>query len=376
MSAAIGTVRDALRLPIPRMGEVETAVRNRIAVPRRPIRIPGNDSFSIARVEDTRTPPPDAAVDRLSIELRVGEDTLRVAAARGLVADLLRPLGDFPDEPLPPDLASLLLEAALMPLVELLERGVGVAVQFGPVTPAERRAEDREDDSVLIALQGPGLRHTLRLTGSLASIDRLLLAWPTCRRRLDAVPFRGTLEIGATTLLFSVLRTLAPGDALILQEGVRLDGTAAPVAPGSPSRVVLRVAERIAAMAEPIPRGIRLLTPFRPDHEPGHAMSDEHEDPASIVETTAELDGDESPTRGLDDLPIRLVFEVGRIEITLGELARLGVGSVLETHAAAGLVDIRANGRRIGTGELVTVEGRAAVRLVTIATGAGAAPTG
>ncbi len=83
------------------------------------------------------------------------------------------------------------------------------------------------------------------------------------------------------------------------------------------------------------------------------------------------MDGDDPgpgpPAADPDAIPITLTFEVGRLEVTLGELRRLGPGSVLQLGRGAGeLVTIAAHGRTIGRGELVEVEGAVAVRIVRL----------
>lgn len=68
----------------------------------------------------------------------------------------------------------------------------------------------------------------------------------------------------------------------------------------------------------------------------------------------------------LDDLPVRLVFEAGRVEVPLGELGQVGPGHVFALPGTAGTVDILANGRRIGQGELVQVGDAAGVRVLRL----------
>lgn len=67
----------------------------------------------------------------------------------------------------------------------------------------------------------------------------------------------------------------------------------------------------------------------------------------------------------VDDLPVRLTFSLGEKRLTLGELRSLHPGAVfdLERPLAAGPVIIRANGRLIGTGDLVNIDGRIGVTL-------------
>lgn len=70
----------------------------------------------------------------------------------------------------------------------------------------------------------------------------------------------------------------------------------------------------------------------------------------------------------LDDLPVRLVFEVGRVELSLGELQRLGPGALVPLgRPLEEPLDIMANGRRLGRGTLVQIGESLGVRIVSIA---------
>lgn len=76
---------------------------------------------------------------------------------------------------------------------------------------------------------------------------------------------------------------------------------------------------------------------------------------------------DDSRPHGPEDIPVTLAFDVGLVEMTVGAFARLGQGSIIELdRSPPALVDIRANGRRIGRGELVDLDGSAAVRIVRL----------
>src|SRR5262249_52384648 len=69
----------------------------------------------------------------------------------------------------------------------------------------------------------------------------------------------------------------------------------------------------------------------------------------------------------LNELPVRLVFELGRLELTLAELEVLGPGHVFalgrDQHQP---VDILANGKRIGLGEIVAVGDALGVRVTRL----------
>jgi type III secretion protein Q len=67
----------------------------------------------------------------------------------------------------------------------------------------------------------------------------------------------------------------------------------------------------------------------------------------------------------LDDLPIRLVCQIGSVELSLAQLREMGSGSLLQLNAGAqDGVDLMVNGRRVGRGELVTIGDSLGVRLL------------
>ena len=70
----------------------------------------------------------------------------------------------------------------------------------------------------------------------------------------------------------------------------------------------------------------------------------------------------------LDDLPVRLVFELGRVELSLGELQRLAPGALVPLNRPLDEpLDIMANGRRLGRGTLVQIGESLGVRIVSLA---------
>ena len=72
----------------------------------------------------------------------------------------------------------------------------------------------------------------------------------------------------------------------------------------------------------------------------------------------------EDPARSL---PVRVEFEIGQVELSLGELADLQPGYVfaLPAHLEGANVVIRANGRASGRGEVVAVGDTLGVRLLS-----------
>jgi type III secretion protein Q len=74
------------------------------------------------------------------------------------------------------------------------------------------------------------------------------------------------------------------------------------------------------------------------------------------------------PAAAVDELPLRVVFDLGDIELSLAELKALVPGQVIDLAREPGnAVRVSVNGRRIGAGEIVEIEGRLGVRITELA---------
>jgi flagellar motor switch protein FliN/FliY len=66
-------------------------------------------------------------------------------------------------------------------------------------------------------------------------------------------------------------------------------------------------------------------------------------------------------------LPIDVAVELGYAEINLGELLRLGPGSVIELGSKVGdPLRVKVNGKEIGAGEAVVLKRRFGIRMLSI----------
>lgn len=81
---------------------------------------------------------------------------------------------------------------------------------------------------------------------------------------------------------------------------------------------------------------------------------------------TAAQDGavDDAP---IEEVPVRLVFELGRLEIPLGELGTIAPGHVFALgRDERQPIDLLVGGRRIGRGEIVSLGGALGVRVLSL----------
>lgn len=86
-----------------------------------------------------------------------------------------------------------------------------------------------------------------------------------------------------------------------------------------------------------------------------------------------EVDMEEEPgmeagqASGVENLPINLTVEVGRMQLSLQELSQLAPGNLVELPVTPEQgVDLVANGKKIGRGELVRIGETLGVRITTI----------
>ena len=70
----------------------------------------------------------------------------------------------------------------------------------------------------------------------------------------------------------------------------------------------------------------------------------------------------------LMDIPVKVVVELGKANVELGELLRLGMGSVLELEKPSEEpLDVPINGKLIGRGEVVVINNRFGIKLTEVA---------
>lgn len=77
--------------------------------------------------------------------------------------------------------------------------------------------------------------------------------------------------------------------------------------------------------------------------------------------------GAEINTVPIADLHVSLTFEVGSKVISIGDLSKIEAGFCFEMERSVERpVVIRANGKAVGEGELIEMEGRVAVRIMDL----------
>ena len=254
--------------------------------------------------------------------------------------------------------AAMLLELALLRPIKALEGRLRMEIRV-----EERMATIQSDQTLLplhLLVRGlptgdAGIELSLDQDSATIVAHALdELAVPNAATTQLPIPVR--ICRGGLDLTLAQLRTVRPGDILVPERDPA----------GSPSMIAV-VGERLhfqvlRFQAEQDAQGFRLgsrLTESNPDAAGEWYM----QDPANAQS------GGSVDEAALDQVPIRLVFEIGRLDISLAEVRRLGPGYVLPlAKPSESAVDIVANGRRIGQGSLLKIGDSVGVRVERLTT--------
>ncbi|KLJ00566.1 type III secretion system cytoplasmic ring protein SctQ [Luteimonas sp. FCS-9] len=244
---------------------------------------------------------------------------------------------------------SLANEAALVRLSEAL----GTSLLPLPDPPPAPTADVVWVDFELHGADGPALAGSLRagvdwLTTALGR-DAATDAAPADAGHWRQLPAVLSLAIAAPPLTIADLRDLRPGDVVVVGS-TRLPALHAdavglrwPVRAGSEGW-------RIDGPASPQPR----FQETAPMSETDAPETPAPEAPAPVEDPASRL-------------PVEVAFELGKVELRLGDVAGLQPGYVfaLPAQLEGANVTIRANGRVAGQGELVAVGDTLGVRLLS-----------
>ncbi|WP_219266695.1 type III secretion system cytoplasmic ring protein SctQ [Pseudomonas sp. Xaverov 259] len=280
--------------------------------------------------------PLDAAREVL---LLLGRAPVRLRLSAAALEQVLVPLAlQFDVQLLPALPRALLLELAVLDLIERLEPLLAQPLQL------LEAAQDRQPYALHMALEltfanQPAMHAQLDLSEGAAVLLAQLLD-QHAELEPDPLPdLRQTLTVvaGQQHLSLGELRSLRPGDVLMLEPG-----------PG----LLMELAGRLQARCQYQGEVLRLQEALQA--------------PLLHMENTMT---DVDAAAALDDLPLKLVCQVGSLELTLAQLRELGAGSVLQLNTpGVDNVDLMVNGRRVGQGQLVKIGDGLGVRLLSFAT--------
>jgi type III secretion protein Q len=309
------------------------------------IRIGGAEIEAPLFIAPTLDPPVTA--DRVAVACRFGAGRLVLLVPAALAEAALAEAAAVSPRDLDPALAALLLETLLAEILPTLEQSGGSPIALESIDWTGAATIDAAFRCDI------GIRHGFADTTVHIAAD--VAAWAVLRRAIDAAPkppapLAGlpvplAIRIGAVRLALAELRGLVPGDVLL------------PDVAGRSGEALVVFGERWAHPARREPAGIRIMAPRQ-----ALALQD-----GGLWMTETDGGAEAVAAERLDELPVTLVFELGRTELPLAAVQGLAPGAVLSLGRDPGeAVDIIANGRRIGRGEIVQIEDSLGIRVVRL----------
>lgn len=275
-------------------------------------------------------------------------------------------LPELVGQDLPPPLAAAALDAALQSAVQALQslqRGQVLIQQAGPLTSAVDRPKLSHHFALTLWMGGETLHGSLATDGlGLMLVAGLLSRQPVGENALaeDSLPVCLRATLGCTDVPANRLAQVALGDVMLLDQcWLAAD-------PEAPGQHLLWLGHELPQTAQPLPSHRAGLQIRLQDGASQAQIAQAYGTHAytTSLETTMSTSSDASPGSpvSLNAIPVRVSFDLGERQLSLGELKTLQVGQVLELgRPLSEAINIRANGALIGRGELVEVDGRLGV---------------
>lgn len=320
---------------------------NSIAAPRTPLQISLGDKPLSVRLERLVWQSEPSAISMLDCVWGVGDETIVLSIPHALAEAFISAVQSglaLPSEPI----RSLLLELALEPLLARLEKQLQQQLQLLQVGKAETTGPYIEFGIIYGPVRSKGRLFLFSpldgpIPPSFYALGELFDGLPRETRKLSKeLPIIVAGEVGALRATASLLRKATAGDALLPD--------VMPLARGE----ITLTAGRLWTLADVAGNSLILRGPFR--SVPRLLEHTHMTTPPEQQHPPLEAD--------LDDIEVSLVFECGRWPITLGALSSIGEGHVFELRRPVdGPVDIVANGRRIGSGDIVRIGDELGIRL-------------
>lgn len=277
------------------------------------------------------------------LRARVGDHTAELHVPLSLVGQVLATVEPTARlENLLPPHAALLLEAALAYELDWLEAKLQAPMELVTIEEQTPPASISPFNLVL-SVDGHAMDCALSLSDGalLARLGALLDEAVSGRPPLPAtLPLSVRLWRDVLTINLGEAKGLQPGDVVLFAEQ---------------AATVLIIGDKLVAPAGITAAGPQLLAV-----------------PVAIAGSKWEwMMGQDTGATGqtlddatLEDLPIALAFEIGRKTMPLGDVRQLTAGAVVQLDATGQGVDILANGKRVGQGEMVRIGESLGVRVI------------
>lgn len=296
-----------------------------------------------------------ASSDVATIELRYENETLSIAIDRALFTFLMAAFDDAlaAGEPSPTH-AALALETLLADSLEKLEKRIGSPVGIvGVETGGETASEQDLNLPLDIVIEGFGSSQgTVGMSGSAARrLAQTLRSAPRAVIGTQDIKFPVVACVASSHLTADEVARLAPGDVILVERICE-----------SPAKPFALIADTLVYPAVFNARGLRIEGPA------SRASGSPQE--WCMEQQSENMNGGPALDAEISQLPVKITFELGRIELSLEDVQALGQGTVIPLEKPLDqALDIMANGRRIGRGTIVKIGESIGVEVTRITSG-------
>lgn len=286
--------------------------------------------------------PPAGATDRI-IRFEAGSTSAALIVPEEEIGRLLERfapeirMADFPSEQL-----AILLEAAIEPTIAMLEAVLGAPLRI----IALDAADDQPEPDFGFRLSHSDGTFTCGICDLETDlIERIAAQFPAPVERPQAaadleLPLRICFD--AVLLPLTALNSLQPGDVVMLDH---------------PNGAFILIADRVVAALSLDTVGARLA-------EAPIAIANSQWNWIMTDSLASTAEADEGT---IDDIPITIVFELGRRTMPVSEIKTLTGGAIVSLpETGRETVSLVANGKRIGEGELVRIGEGLGVRILSV----------
>ena len=294
---------------------------------------------------------PDDSVEHptSAIFVKIGDTQGELRTPRALVESwLFRADPEVDLTRLPAGHAALLLEAFFCDELARFEKQLGCQITVEAIEYCDVAASRTPPFVLSLTGKGGANSCTFHLDNPdlMVQVGRLLAASGRTTPRLPLdFPLEVSLLRDAVTITAAELESLTPGD-VVLFDDFREAATA-----------VIVIGNWFAAPVELTKDGARLAASL--DRITGSKWE------WIMKGATSPGTGQALEDSDLENLPITLVFELGRTVLPLGEVKEFTPGAIVPLGGSAkATVDVIANGKRVGRGEIVRIGECLGVRLV------------
>ena len=187
--------------------------------------------------------------------------------------------------------------------------------------------------------------------------------WRRCTRGWEWLKLPLTVRLGAIELSPAELLSLEPGDIVLMPPGVLQgnpeEGLRGPVA------VTPAGGRRVSGQADLAVAEGRYQIAFKSFHPISEEVQMEQKQPTPPPADTPNVE--EPAGELMKDVSLSLVVELDRVSVNLDQLVQLAPGQVIGLQRPPGSpVDLSINGRIVGRGQLVLINGELGVKIITI----------